>query len=487
MTPWEAEPGMRRTGRRQLLGAAGAIVAASGLGVLSGSLSGCAPVGLAGLPGLLAALRVRIIGLPPDVGQALGEALQGCAQSYSSSGGFVRLDISVTPIPDLSWYGQDTCGGPNVGCFAEAVEILSAAQMSRLSSQGQLWANGAPLFLVRGRTRYRVKFGDGTLARVQPALERGAGPDIVLSYDLWQYWLVPFAEDMAPAWRLYGDYRDGLLSNVDRFGQFYSAANGTFLAAAPVLRNPMVLLGAGSLADVTPWDWGQVVQSIVGGVHPVPTSGFDQDPLYPESTEAAAAAVVAYGGTLAHATSSSVVETLSTTPTLAALAGLGALMKRDQSTGSGVAVGLRPSYLWDPLWGDRRNCWSCFGGPVRPLPAGPARRAVPCVYLCASVFSTSRHIAAAQEFCNFLLSKPAQAQLAHWAGGLPMRPGDAVPILKGYSQVQAAEEIASGADDLTASDLYGGEETGANEVAYDDAADAFSGVLGGYSRSSVGP
>ncbi len=115
------------------------------------------------------------------------------------------------------------------------------------------------------------------------------------------------------------------------------------------------------------------------------------------------------------------------------------------------------------------------------MPSGPVRTAVPCIYVCATVFSTSQNAAAAQDFSNFLLSRPAQAQLAQWAGGIPLRPGDAVPILQRWPQVQQAEDIASGASDLTAADIYGGEETTANQRAYDAVADAFSNFLAAWS------
>ena len=73
-------------------------------------------------------------------------------------------------------------------------------------------------------------------------------------------------------------------------------------------------------------------------------------------------------------------------------------------------------------------------------------------------------------------------------GGLPLRADDATPLMaKRYPHAVLPEQLASGQADLTAADLYGGPETGANQASYERVADAFAAALAAVERAPVDP
>ena len=401
---------MSRLSRRGLLfGAcsAAAVVAA-----------GCGrPTALLQAFGVQTHLRLELLGLPSAAVRQVTPLLQVCAAAYRAKGrGLIALDISDSPIPDTNWY-QPCSPGQCPPPPAEAVQVASALQLFNPAAVGQLGMGGVPKFLVRGRTRLGVRFGTGGLVPPEPAGAAATGPDIVVAYDLWQYWLAPLATDIAATWKLDSGDRVGLSSTFDRYGKFFTAARGTFLATFPVLRNPMVLWGVSTLGAVDPWDWNHVVGGIAHWGPRIDTASFVQDDLYPQATEAACALVAAYGGTVGQAGPSATAARF-TQPAgvraLTALASIIAAGSRQPVSAAGLPL-LVPDYLQPALWGMRGgyapNRWA-----IQPLPAGPARSATPCTYLCATVFATGAHAAIAEDFCSSLQSQPAQTILAGWRG-----------------------------------------------------------------------
>lgn len=143
--------------------------------------------------------------------------------------------------------------------------------------------------------------------------------------------------------------------------------------------------------------------------------------------------------------------------------------------------------MWNML-GGVRNPWGAMMLPTRPLPSGPVRSATPCMYLGASVMAGSRHVALAADFSSFLMSRQAQAALAQWNTGLLLRRNDAIDRqAKQYTFVEAFAEVANGANDLTAAELYGADETPANMGDYDRVESLFANTLSTIESPPVTP
>ena len=298
------------------------------------------------------------------------------------------------------------------------------------------------------------------------------------SYDLWQYWLTPLAEDISETWKTAIDDRVGV-NEFERFSRFFAAPRGTFAAAFPILRNPMVIVNSGT---VSPWEWGTVAQALAHST--LDSSLFMESPLYPEATELAASLVFAFGGTVGRA-DSAVCQKAFTSPQgsqgVTLVAGLvrapqpaGPLPPQPEGPDS-----VFPAYMWNPLGGVRAD----FGLPFSnfwPLPSGPVRSAAPRMYLCATVVRTGRNVPLALDCASFLMNPSSQAALGAWDGGLPLREDQALPSVRtrfAWLTTPFAERLASASDDLTASDIFAGDETVANAPSYDAVADAFASAV----------
>ena len=272
----------------------------------SSALAGCGQ-GAAQLLGGLApptALQVEIVGMPPAISASLAAALDRCASAYQSANrGRVALRVSHSLTPNPAWYAACSVPPQPPPCpgFAQPAAAPSVLQIAGLEELGQLGSSGIASLLISGRTRLNVQFGTAELRLPVPNPNPVSGtlPDIVIAYDLWQYWIAPLAVDLSGSWPLYPDDRAGLPDSIQRFGRFFTPQDGMRFAAYPLLRNPMLLLGTMPSLGQEPWDWSRLIRATVAYSAGIWTGGFLQDPLYPEATELAAAMVVAFGGQLA--------------------------------------------------------------------------------------------------------------------------------------------------------------------------------------------
>lgn len=474
-------PTGRKTSRRALLAGAAAAVA----------FSACArPERLLATFGVPTPLHVHIVGLPAEDVSDLGAALAACHTAYEKAGrGLVSVRITTGRIPDLDWYLCTPPPMPPAGCppgASPASSVQVSAETLILGGatgasppRAQIATQGTRQLLVRGRTRLHVEFGDGALLPpvINPTL--GDWPDIIVAYDLWQYWLVPLAVDLAEQWKTTSDDRQGLPGNFERYARFFASGRGTFVSAFPLLRNPMMLFNFDP--GVTPWTWLRLIAALKTSKSRTPwvTTLFSPSRLFPEATETGAATVVAFGGRLGTTT-----PERSEPDWTSSEADAGVKMVSDI-----VSAGLAPDDPTDTRYFPviPQYMWNAFGGAsqpfslLQPLPAGPARTAVPCTYLCATVVSRSQRVQQAQDFASFLMHSASQTELARWMGGLPLRVAHALPEVRArFPKLSAdlAEQVASGANDLAAPDLSGGEKTVANAATYNGVADGFVTALG---------
>jgi hypothetical protein len=470
-----------KVSRRALVASAAAAVA----------MAGCArPDRVLATFGMTTPLKIQIVGLPASQVRDLVAALMACQSAYEkASRGSVALRVTTALVPDDTWYGCSppprTNGGCPTGAYPASPAQVNVSAMLILGSNtaGQIGSSGVPLWLVRGRTRLDVQFGGGTLLAPVVSSMVQDWPDIVIGYDLWQYWFAPLAADLTEPWKTLPEDRQGLPANFQRYARFFSPQRGTFVAAFPLLRNPMMLA---NFDPLTPWTWPQVVSTFrtsppghVGFVWD--TTGFGQSALYPEPTEWAAAMVVASGGTLATTTAGT------STPAFASLAAETGLRSVVDVITAGPppppsdfnTIPVQPTYMYNPLGGVRRP-FGIEGRPLMPWPAGPVRTAVPCTYLCATVVAMGAQVRQAQDFASFLMHPSSQQQLVRWQGGLALRADQAhaqAALLFPGLPTDLAESLLSSANDLTSSDVFGGEKTLENAAAYDDVADGFASAL----------
>lgn len=204
-------------------------------------------------------------------------------------------------VPDDTWY---RCVPPTPtacppGWYPASPAKRSLPALLAPSRAGQLGVGGVPTLLLRGRTALDVKFGDGALHEPAISSTYQGWPDVLLAFDMWQYWLAPLAVDLAEQWKTVTEDRGGLSPHVERFARYYAAKRGTFLAAFPILRNPMTIY---NFDPVEPWDWAHVISAITRPSGPAfNTQAFVPSDLYPQATELAASVVLAFGGSIGRA------------------------------------------------------------------------------------------------------------------------------------------------------------------------------------------
>ena len=422
-------------------------------------------------------LQVLVLGLGDQGGPAMQGALRQAADAYIRSGrGFVLVDVHTVPLPPLSWYACSPIGPCGPGTPLRSLGFRTGPVVT-LSGQ---------TVTLQGRTALDMGYG-GQPPPPAPAVDIVDPPDVVVAFDVWAYWLAPFALDWEPVWRGGADDRAQLPSGLQAHGRAYANGVGTFFASLPLLRNPMVIHGpvpggTAPAADTKqPWTWAQLAAAIDASSAVGSMWGFIQQAWSTDGTDLASAVVAAHGGAIARATASAVNPAFQDTP---AVTGLGLLVGMMQGV-RGVApdsayAAAQAAYLTDPFGVGRSSPM------LSPLPAGPAGRAVPCTYVCAWAFSAARHHQATTDFCSYLLSPTGQGYLAGADAGLVLRPGDAARQL-GAPSLRAVRpaEIADSTADLTVARLYGGEKTDENGHAFDAVADAFARAVGALENPPV--
>ena len=470
------EPPVRR---RRVLAGAGALA----VGAL---MSGGCSTHVSSIVGKVVGyrLRVALVGLPQTQLGALATALKQCADLYARHGGVhVDLEVSTMEIPSLSWY---SCPKPLAPC-GPAVASPSPLGLISGSVQAQLPTGGLGLS-VRSRTALDVKFGVNLPAPV-PVLDsvlRTSGPDLIVAYDTWQYWLAPLSRSV-DAWRTYDTWRQGVPEVVHERQYMFVPGLGTAAVGVPVLRDPLGLrlfrdegAPARTAAAFDPAQtWEGLAHWVQSLERRIDTTGFMQSTYYPEGTDSAIAALAAQGGAVTDA------GDLTFHP---ARVEQGLAAWRSVVSGSAAIASLNdataiPQHIWSPLWGNRVGGWD--PGVIHPLPSGPSGRAVPCTYLCAFVGAGNRAGAITGEYAAFLWSRAAQAVLGAIHVGLPLRRDDAVLISSRiYPWIQSPEVTGDAAGDLTLARVYGTRKTIANASQVDAAADALASWLAGQQRQA---
>lgn len=457
-----------RLSRRQLMGAA---VASSAL-----TLIGCArplPEALLGRT----RLRIRMVGFPPELSGVLSALMEACRIAYERARrGAPELTVSTSLVPDSAWYRCSHCQSDDLPA-SPAPPITNGIQLDE-PQIAQIGRDGIGTLEVRGRTRLDIKFGNGNIVQLPETINAIDMPDSIVAYDLWQYWLTPLAADISETWKTVADDRVGVQA-FERYARFFSASRGTFAAAFPIVRNPMVIVNSGA---ASPWQWSTIAQDLQRRT--ADTSLFRQSLLYPEATELAASLVVAFGGTVGRADPAVCQKAFSLPQASRGVTFDVGLLRAPPRPGSLPPQlpgfdSVFPAYMWNPLGGVRAD----FGLPSShfwPLPSGPVRDAAPCTYLCATVVGTGKNVPKALDFASFLMNPSSQTVLGAWDGGLPLRQTQALSIIRNrfpWLTMSLAARLASASADLTAEDVFGGDETVANAASYDAVADAFASAV----------
>lgn len=477
---------MRRCSRRSLLAAAGLALA----GPVLGGCAGLTPA-LTAL-GVHRPLRVTVIGLTPRAGAAMVRALTAAGRAWTRSSG--RPDVvqaAATPVPEALWYA---CS-PGAAC-GPAVPLAPSLSLFTFSPSAAVALRTSTGFVgVRGRSSLNFAFG-APVPPVLPAPSPTGMPDLVVAYDLWQYWLAPLAIDLRALWRAHPEDRAGLPSGLAAHGRFYAGpARGTILTGLPLLRNPMLLgtlryaRAPGTPRPTAPdlfaaaagptWTWGSVAQAVRAAGTAFSTAGFagGVGPLV--RTAAAAALVAAYGGRLADSGGLRVRPAFDSPAASAALALRAGLLAAGRSVplSPGAVTGqvaLQPQWLVGPFG----EPGAAAQGPCAVLPRGPVRAASPCLYCCAWVLAGGRQPPRAADFAAFLLSPGGQGALAGSALGLPLRPQAALDAARrAFPNLRQPQTAVSPAADLTAALLYGGTEDAADRGSWARIADAFAAAV----------
>lgn len=449
--------------RRQLLTRFAATAAAT---VVSGALAGCVDFGSLLPTGRASAARRLTVCLlggasPPPAGQGIPDA----------------LDI----------------GDPLLG-LAEPLRAICARQQTAIRGVGavvfQAFNASSPWFPLPPRP-----------GEPQPIVDDATIPmaDVVIApHHVVATTLAVRALDLGFFLRQSANSGDlaGIPSLVWRQGRAYASGRGTFQAALPLLRNPLVCLvpqGTAAVQNGHPWtveEFAASLDDLTIGLAPPGTVL----PFVPYGSGVAEMAAVGSGGILAVTTPSACAPAFDRGATAAAIsqtvewvryASATWLTTRCVSgyqyrmlllTASAVLSG--PPQI--PQGGARpSDAWS-----IAPPPAFSARPAIPLNNVDVLVWRDSLVVDQALEFASHLLSTDGQAALAPFGLGLALRPEQAVrDIPRG---AQGAGLITVPEHDITAEDAYG-TETDANHagmdavrVALQEALRQLTGVGGGF-------
>ena len=435
------------------------------------TLCGCSGAALSTL-GIVQAPRLRIglVGFPNAVGDGLAQSLQECGKAYARHGGRLRLAIQSHIVPEMGWYD---CGGkPCSPASVVPVGLLTGGPDSS-APQIQVGTAQAPnIVYVAGRTSLGIHFGAPLPSPAPASLVnlRAGGPDLIIGYSTWAYWLALLATPLGDAAKLYPEYLSGLSPGLLAHGDFFAPDQGLAPLALPLLRNPMALFfsapaAAARAAVANPqWTWDGFATWLRHAGSAVSAGGFMWTQSYPEGTETALAMLSAYGGALGTVRAGNVLPGYTGSGAEAGLRTWSQIVTGETTSAEGSPPNASPpsgggsavvaQHLWSPLWANRFQWTPTW--LARPLPAGPRGRRVPCTYLCAFVSLGNTAGSLANEFAAFLMSSVAQPLIGGASVGLPVRHGDVVATAaKWYPWLLDAATFADGNSDLSLTDLFG--------------------------------
>lgn len=476
------------------------VIRTAGLVAAGITLSGCSSVLTAAVRSIAPPrLRIGLVGLPDSVGAAMGHALDQTAPAFTKRMGPVMLEVTTQTLPELACYQCATgaaCGP------ASAVEASAVFKMGPSAPNPQLLLSSGGIF-VTGRTSLGIRFG-GNPSQATPASRsdlRHSGPDIILAYSLWQYWLAPLATPLLGFARTYASELSGIPQNVFQHGQFFSQSDGYAPLAVPILRNPMAIfilpqLATQARAANPRWTWEGLAQWHHATAASIDTGGFLWLSSYPEGTETAMALVASYGGSVGIVHGDRVLAAFRGTEAQSGLrkwsqiidGGLPFASEGNPPRGM-VEIGphsyVVPQHLWSPLWGNRYHwnpTWTAF-----PMPAGPSGRQVPCTYLCGFVTLGNTTKQLAEEYLAFLLSKDGQSALSSVPVGLPLRKEDAIVAAEEqYPWIKDAATFAESSTDLSLSMLFGDVEHIKTDKDINAVSDDFARTLADIQKPLIG-
>lgn len=310
-------------------------------------------------------------------------------------------------------------------------------------------------------------------------------PDLVVCrHKLMPSRLAVRALDLAPYLTIDQKNVSGLSSAILRQGMAFSPDRGTIQAAVPLLRIPALSVvgdGVAPMHGSEAWsaaDFGEVLRAWSARLSPpsAPMAYLPVSTLF-------GAAVVGSGGAVARTTATDCIAVFGQQPAVSALGSLiewtrycfnssGPDLKWAVWLGSGEHV---LKYGGAPIGGMAGN-W--FGWRVAPIPVFPMRPAVPTDNIDVMVFRHTRHRREASAMAIRLLATRSQEKLRSYHGGLLLRAAPATDQLRGVlSRFLGASILADPTWDITAEDVYGGEETLQNAGAVGRMRSALTGVL----------
>ncbi len=394
-------------------------------------LAGCGPFATTAMRGRL---RIGIVGLPGHIADGLAKALTACFQAFARQDRVAtRLEVSAYAMPPLQWYRcrpGGPCGPATTRHGSGLFHVGPSAKDPQLSgSRGGLF--------VRGRTALGLVYGESPPPAVAASVDalRVAGPDIIIAYSTWSYWITPIATPLIDMQKTYAEHLSGVAPSVIEHGMLLSPQEGLQPYGAPLLRDPLALFVPPALDGLNPhqapWTWDGLARLLKRANPPVGGGGFLATASYPEGAESALSILLAQGGSLGRVARGRVIPTGDTAAARDALRLWGRLVHSGKPTwvpegapanGTTLAamVSVTAQHLWSPLWLDRfqwNPTWPCW-----PLPAGPRGPLVPCTYLTAFINAGNASGSLAQDFVAFLWGSRAQVLLLAAGVGLPLRP-----------------------------------------------------------------
>jgi len=296
-------------------------------------------------------------------------------------------------------------------------------------------------------------------------------PDVVIaSHTQMPNYLANRALDLQPYVKLSAPALQGVSAQALRLGEAFGFGQGTFQAALPLMRIPLMCTVAPGITAVTggkAWTADQFLQTLDRLSLDYGRPNAPMAPV-PFAFGVAEMAAVGSGGTLAVSTSTTCQATFGDG---AAAQGLAMTVQWGHNAPK-VPTFRNPTFTYAILMYDGQTILESGGKPivfarngqapsaagwtVAPVPVFPSRPAQPVRSIDVMVFRHTKAPSVAASLAVALLSAEAQAAFLQYSGALSIRTNQALAQLtRSIPNVQGAALIANPANDITSDDAYG--------------------------------
>ncbi len=290
-------------------------------------------------------------------------------------------------------------------------------------------------------------------------------PDLVIaSHTQFPNYLANRALNLQPTLQIDASTIQGVPAQVLQLGRAFGVGQGTFQAALPLARIPLLCSLAPGITAVTSgkaWTTEQFLQTLarLALTYRRPAAPMAPVPFAFGLPEMAA---VGSGGTIAVSTSTACRATFADEP---AAQGLASIVQWAHNAPR-VPASRLPHIAYAVWMDDGQTILQSRGQPaaapnaagwsIAPVPAFPARPAQPVRTIDVMVFRHTKAPSVAAALAVALLSKEAQTALLQYSGALSIHTSLALDQLtRLIPHVQGAPLIANPANDITSNDAYG--------------------------------